>query len=198
MSGTQYDEWVTLDARLKDLVTKGDGRAAATEAMRVLGPKILGYLRAVLRDEGDAGDAFSVFAENLWRSIGTFRGESSFRTWAFKIAWNAALNVRNDAWNRLGRRFETGEASHLAEEIRTKTASRIERQRTALDAIRDTLTPDEQTLLVLRIDQQLPWEDIAEVLSTEGEAIEAAALRKRFERLKERLAKLLKQRGHTE
>ncbi len=197
MSGRRYDWHVTLEARLNDLITRGDSRGAAAEAMRVLGPKILGYLRAVLRDEADAGDAFSVFAENLWRGMGTFRGESSFRTWAFKIAWNAALNVRNDAWNRLGRRFETGEASELAEEIRTKTASKVERQRTALDAIRETLSPDEQTLLVLRIDQQLPWEDIAEVLSTEGEVVEAAALRKRFERLKERLAKLLKQQGHT-
>src|SRR5512138_3790203 len=108
--------------------------------MRALGPKILGYLRAVLRDEGDAGDAFSAFAENLWRGIGSFRGESSFRTWAFKIAWNAALNVRNEAWRRLGRNFETGEASRLAEEIRTRTAVREERRRTKLDEIREKLT----------------------------------------------------------
>ncbi len=188
---------MTLDVRLKALVSAGDGHAAATEAMRALGPKILGYLRSVLRDECDAGDAFSLFAENLWRGIGSFRGESSFKTWAFKIAWNAALNVKNDAWNRLGRRFQTGEASQVAEEIRTKTASRLERQRTALDAIRETLSPEEQTLLVLRIDQQLPWEDIAEVLSTGGASIEAPALRKRFERLKERLAKLLREQGHT-
>lgn len=186
---------MTLDERIKALTAAGDHHAAATEAMRALGPKILGYLRSVLRDECDAGDAFSLFAENLWRGIGTFRGDSSFRTWAFKIAWNAAMNVRNDAWNRLGRRLETGEASQLAEEIRTKTGARLERQHTALDEIRATLSPEEQTLLTLRIDQQLPWEDIAEVLSTEGSPVEAAALRKRFERLKERLTKLLAQRA---
>ncbi len=188
---------VKLDALLRQLLAAGDERGAATEAMRALGPKILGYLRSVLRDEADAGDAFSTFAENLWRGIGSFRGESSFRTWAFKVAWNAAMNVRNDAWNRLGRRFETGEASMLAEEIRTRTGPRIERQRTALDEIRATLSAEEQTLLVLRIDQQLPWEDIAEVLSAGGARVESAALRKRFERLKERLAKLLRQQGEA-
>ncbi len=183
---------MTVDLRVKELLAAGDTRGAATEAMRALSPKILGYLRKILHDEGDAGDAFSAFAENLWRGIGSFRGDSSLRTWAFKIAWNAALNVRNEAWNRLGRNFETGEASKLAEEIRTRTVSRLERQRTALDAVRETLSAEEQTLLVLRIDQELPWDDIAEVLSTDGERVEAAALRKRFERLKERLARLLR------
>lgn len=162
--------------------------------MQEFGPKILGYLRSVLRDEGDAGDAFSAFAENLWRGIATFRGESSFRTWAYKVAWNAALAVRDEAWRRHGRRLETGEASRLADEIRT-TAARVERQRTALDALREALTPEEQTLLHLRIDQALSWDDIAQVLGKDGSPVEAATLRKRFERLKERLATLARERG---
>jgi RNA polymerase sigma-70 factor (ECF subfamily) len=178
---------------IQALLAAGDERAAATEAMRAFGPKILGYLRSILRDEADAGDAFSVWAEHLWRGIGTFRGDSSFRTWAFKVAYNAALNVRNEAWRRLGRPFETGEASRLADEIRTKTAVREERQRTKLDEIRQKLTPEEQTLLTLRIDQQLSWEEIGEVFSASGEPVEPPALRKRFQRLKDRLADLLRE-----
>jgi len=188
---------VDPEARIRDLLAAADSRGAATEAMRAFAPKVLGYLRSVLRDEADAGDAFSVFAEHLWRGIGTFRGESSFRTWAFKVAYNAAMNVRNEAWRRLGRPLETGEASRLAEEIRTRTASRIERQRTALDEVRATLTPEEQTLLTLRLDQQLSWEEIADVLSTDGVKVEPAALRKRFQRLKDRLAELLRERNGT-
>jgi RNA polymerase sigma-70 factor (ECF subfamily) len=107
------------------------------------------------------------------------------------------MNVRNEAWRRLGRPLETGEASRLAEEIRTRTASRIERQRTALDEVRATLTAEEQTLLTLRLDQQLSWEEIADVLSTDGVKVEPAALRKRFQRLKDRLAELLRERSAT-
>jgi RNA polymerase sigma-70 factor (ECF subfamily) len=181
------------EGRIRELLRMGDERGAATEAMRAFGPKILGYLRSILRDEADAGDAFSVWAEHLWRGIRSFRGDSSFRTWAFKIAYNAALNVRNEAWRRLGRRFETGEASRLADEIRTRTAVREEQQRTRLDEIREQLAPEEQTLLTLRVDQQLSWEEIADVLSPPGaERVEAAALRKRFQRLKERLGEMLK------
>lgn len=188
---------MSLEARVQELLAAGDPHGAATEAMRGLGPKVLGYLRSILKDEMDAGDAFSAFAENLWRGIGTFRGDSSFRTWAFKIAWHAALNVRNEAWNRLGRRLETGEASRLAEEIRTQTEVRRERQRTAVEALREELTPEEQTLLVLRIDQALAWEEVAEVMAVDGVPVETAALRKRFERLKDRLGKLARERGLT-
>jgi len=186
---------VIVEERVRTLLAAGDTRGAATEAIRGLGPKIHGYLRSVLRDDADAAEAFSVFAERLWRGIDGFRGESSFRTWAFRIAWNAALNVRDEAWRRLGRRFESGEASRLAEEVRTQTAVKVERQRDALEILRATLSPEEQTLLVLRIDQKLAWDEIAAVLVADGAPVEAAALRKRFERLKERLAKLARDRG---
>jgi RNA polymerase sigma-70 factor (ECF subfamily) len=186
---------VSIEQRLQELLAQGDHRAAATEALRALGPKILGYLQAVLRDEADAADAFSIFAEHLWRGLPAFRFQSSLKTWCFKLAWNAALNLKDEAWRRRGRRFETGEASLLADEIRTRTGVRVERQRAALEALRAELSDEEQTLLVLRLDQQLGWDEIAEVLAREGAAPDAVALRKRYERLKEKLARLVKARG---
>ena len=51
--------------------------------------------------------------------------------------------------------------------------------------------PDDQTLLILRIDRALPWIDIARVMTDEPDEPDlsrhAAALRKRFERLKQRI-----------
>ncbi len=194
----RYDDHVTIDEDVKARLVRGDHRGAATEALRSFGPKILGYLQAVLRDEADAADAFSVFAEHLWKGLPAWRGESSLKTWAFKLAWNAALNLKDEAWRRRGRRFRTGEASRLAEEIRTRTGVRVERQRQALDALRAELTEEEQTLLVLRIDQQLSWEEIAEVMGDAPQPLDAAALRKRFERLKEKLTRLARERGLVE
>jgi RNA polymerase sigma-70 factor, ECF subfamily len=190
-----YDGAVTVDETVKARLAGGDLRGAATEALRAFGPKILGYLQAVLRDEADAADAFSIFAEHLWRGLQTWRGQSSLKTWAFKLAWNAALNLKDEAWRRRGRRFRTGEASRLAEEIRTRTAVKVERQKQALDALRAALTEEEQTLLVLRIDQQLSWEEIAEVMGDTAAPLDAAALRKRFGRLKEKLTRLARERG---
>jgi RNA polymerase sigma-70 factor (ECF subfamily) len=103
--------------------------------------------------------------------------------------------VRSNAWRRRGRRFEPGEASQLAEDIRTKSVVRDEQRRLALDRVRGSLDPEEQTLLFLRLDQELEWSEVAEVLSADGKVVEPAALRKRFERLKERIAQQLREEG---
>lgn len=200
-AGPVYDPAVTagpeLESRTRALLAAGDVRAAATGILRGLGPQVLRYLRSVLRDDQDAAEAFSAFAEDLWRGLPSFRWEASLRSWAFRVAWHAALDLRNDAFRRHARRLETGEASALAAEIRT-TAPRLEAQRLALDALRDALSAEEQSLLSLRVDQQLPWDEVA--LAQEGDADPrtVAALRKRFERLKERLGRLARERGVLE
>jgi RNA polymerase sigma-70 factor (ECF subfamily) len=184
---------VSLEDRVRELLAGGDTDAAATEIIRTLGPKIAGFLHSALRNGPDAADALSTWSENVWRGIGSFRGDASVRTWTFKIAWNAAQNVRDQAWKRFGRPFETGEASRLAAEVWTRTVERLERQRDRLATLRQSLTPEEQTLMSLRIDQGLSWDDVADVLS-----VDAATLRKRFERVKERLARLAREQGLLE
>jgi len=131
-----------IEVRIGELLAAGDRPGAATAAIQEFGPPVLRYLRSMLRDEDDASDAFSIFAENVWR----------------------------------GRRFFTGEASALAEEIRTRSHVKVERQRQALDKLRESLDAEEVSLLALRIDQRLSWAEIAEVLSADGEPVEPAAL----------------------
>jgi RNA polymerase sigma-70 factor, ECF subfamily len=173
------------------LVDAGDTNGAATQALLALGPEILRFLRSVLRDEEDAADAFSHFAERLWRGLSSFRGQSSLRTWAYRIAHHSALSLRSDAWHRRGQRFATGEASLIAETIRTKTAVRVERQRSALDKLREALSPEDQSLLALRLDRGFSWEEVADVLSGEGQRVQPLTLMKRFERIKKRLAEMV-------
>jgi RNA polymerase sigma-70 factor (ECF subfamily) len=184
-----------LEADVRALLGAGDARGAATLVIRAYAAPVLRFLRTLLRDEEDAGDAFSHVAEGIWRGLPSFRGTSSLRTWVFRIARNAATNLLDEAWRRRGRRFETGEASALAEELRTKTVVRVERQRDALEKLRASLSADEQALLTLRIEQQLAWAEIAEILAAEGEAVSADTVQKRFERLKERLARLARSQG---
>jgi RNA polymerase sigma-70 factor, ECF subfamily len=186
---------MSFDARVGELLAAGDVAAAATEAIRGLGPDILRYLRSILWDEAAVTDAFSLFAENVWKGLPAFRREASLRGWAFRIAFNTALNVRDEAWRRHARRFATGEASKIADEVRTKTVIRVERHRQALDKLREALSVEERSLLALRIDQGLSWAEVAETFSAEGAAVEPATLMKRFERLKEKLATIAREQG---
>jgi RNA polymerase sigma-70 factor (ECF subfamily) len=187
---------MSVDALVASLLAAGDRKRAAETVMREFGPGIRGLHLTIFRRAPDtAEEAFSLFAEKLWRHIGTYRGESSVRTWVYCLARNAAVDVTREGWRRLGRRLDTVEAERLAAEVRTLSAARLERQSSALTALRDTLDLDEQTLLTLRLDERLAWEEIAEIMSSGGEPVEAGAVRKRFERLKAKLGELARRQG---
>jgi RNA polymerase sigma-70 factor (ECF subfamily) len=77
--------------------------------------------------------------------------------------------------------------SRTAEYLRSETKDKV-------DAIRAKLAPDDQSLLVLRVNRGLGWNDIARALAEPDEVLadkelvrRAAALRKRFQRLKDEL-----------
>jgi len=188
-----------LEPRILALLDAGDLSGSATEALRGFGPQILGYLTAVLRNEDDANDVFSQFAEDLWRGLPGFRRESSIRTWAFRLAWHAASRYARDPYRKRHRPILTTEASKIAEQVRSTMSTYSPGGRAdRLLKLRESLEPEEQTLLILRVDKAMPWEDVAEVLRADGEPASPAALRKRFERLKEKLGRLAREQGLIE
>jgi RNA polymerase sigma-70 factor (ECF subfamily) len=188
-----------LEPRILALLDGGDISGAATEALRGYGPQVLGYLTAVLRDEDDAHDVFSQFAEDLWRGLPGFRRESAVRTWAFRLAWHAASRYARDPYRKRHRPILSTEASRIAAEVRSTMSTYAPGGRAdKLVKLRESLDAEEQTLLILRVDKAMPWEDVAQVLGADGEAATPAALRKRFERLKEKLGRLAREQGLIE
>lgn len=186
---------MAFDDEVRQRVAAGDEGGAATAVIEALGPATLRYLRSMLRAEDDAADAHSQWAENVWRGLPAFRFEASLRTWAYQLARNAARNLRDEAWRKRGQRLATGEASRIAASVRTRSAVVVERQRLALDELRASLEEAEQTLLTLKLDQGLTWNEVAEVMAGDGVEVEPAALMKRFERIKAKLGKLARERG---
>jgi RNA polymerase sigma-70 factor (ECF subfamily) len=185
-----------LERRIAAAREHGDLLDAATVAIQGYGPSIYAYLRGVLGDPEDAAEVLAQFAENLWRGLGSFRGESSFRTWAYKVAWHAVRNFRRDAFRRRGRRLETSEVSKLPAEAETPTAAQLRSEwEKGLRRIRAHLTAEENALLILRIEREMTWEDIALVLSEPDELLDAVTLRNRFQRVKEKLRKLAAAEG---
>ncbi|HEU4383717.1 MAG TPA: sigma-70 family RNA polymerase sigma factor [Anaeromyxobacteraceae bacterium] len=190
---------MTPEDRVHELAAQGDLQRAATEALRWLGPEVLGYLTAMVKSESDAAEVFSQFAEDLWRGFAGFRWESSLRTWVYRIAYHAAARFARDPFRQRGQRFETTMASRIADDVRRSSVLRRDLREQKLAELRATLDPDERTLLILRVDRKLSWREVAEVLVDQGGApAEEAALRKRFERIKDKLEKKARQAGLLE
>ncbi len=182
-----------VEGRVATHLETGNLSAAASAAIEGYGPSVYGYLCTLL-DEDDARDVFSQFAEDLWRGLAGFRRECTLRAWAYKLAWHAAARFHRDPYRARGERFPSSAASRLAASVAASSmlpGGRRERLR----KLRASLPPEDQTLLVLRIDKELEWEEIAAVLAATGEDVSSVALRKRFERLKDRLGRLARDEG---
>ncbi len=187
------DEALERDIRIH--LDAGRLAEAASAAVRGYGPQILGWMRSSM-PPGDADDAFGVFCESLWKQLGGFRAEASLLTWAYHLAMGAARRVIADPYRKRGGALATAELEGLAQEVRSTTAIHL-RQSTAdaLAKLRSQLDFEEQTLLILRIDRDLSWTEIAEVFSEQGKPVGEPALRKRFERLKDKIKKLAVDEG---
>ena len=189
--GEPPSEASPLELELRKLADEGAFTAAATRAIEGYGGELLGYLCAITPSNIEAEELFAELCERLWRALPQFRWTSSFRTWAYAIARNLA----RDSHRKRKRANVVGldEAPELAERalaVRTTTMMYMRTEtKKRFDELRAALDEDERTLVVLRVDRRMPGRDIARVMADDGDDLErlSASLRKRFERVKERL-----------
>jgi RNA polymerase sigma-70 factor (ECF subfamily) len=189
------------EREIETLHRAGDLDAAATLALERYGGEILGYLAATLRSEQEAEEVFSDFCEDLWRGLGAFAWGSSMRTWLYVLARHAAArHLRSPRRHRAGREG-TSQLEGVAARVRSATADHLRSAvKDAFATIRRSLDHDDQTLLVLRVDRRMAWNEIAAVMEgsdADGDAIRRAAarLRKRFQLLKEELRARAREAG---
>jgi RNA polymerase sigma-70 factor (ECF subfamily) len=65
---------------------------------------------AALRVPEEAEEAAQDALVRAWKSLGSFRGESSFKTWLVNIAWNRAISRRRSLSRWFARRVPLAEA----------------------------------------------------------------------------------------
>jgi RNA polymerase sigma-70 factor (ECF subfamily) len=187
---------VSDEHAIRDAAAAGRLGDAATLGLGLYGGELLGYLVAIARDEVAAGEVFSMLAEDLWRGLAKFRWECTFRTWAYGLARSALSRYRRDAYRRRAVALEDSPYAEQVAKLRSTTATYLRTEtKDKIARLRAELEPDDQTLLILRINRNLGWREIARVFAeADGEGdVEldrrAAALRKRFERLKTEIKK---------
>ena len=188
------------DAELRAAIARGEFERATEDALRAYGPELVGWLCSMLPSTADAHEAFSRMSEELWKSLPRFDGRCSLRTWCYMLARHAAGRVRG----RSGRRREVlvsqiPSLGHTVTRIWNSSQQNAQRVQDAYAEIRTLLDEEDQTLLALRVDRNLAWRDIAQVMLGEDAAEaaltrKAAALRKQFERVKQQLRGLAARR----
>jgi RNA polymerase sigma-70 factor (ECF subfamily) len=181
----------------------GDLRTVATLALERYGREIFGVLAVQLHSTTDAGDAFSLFAEHLWRGLPGFRWRCSLRSWAHRVAHNAGVR-----WATAGARspernlsMEQGGVFELADHVRSSTLAHLRTEvKSEIRRLREALPYTDQRLLILRVDRAMHWDDIAAAhaeqdLDPDELKREAARLRQRLQLVIKKLRELARERG---
>ncbi len=192
-----------LDVRVRAWIASGDVMRAATEALRTLGPEVLGFLVGVLGCDADADEVFAATSERLWRSLQRFEWRCSLRTWMYVIARREVERYRRGARRHVRGRVSASELEAVVARVTTRSRSALRSERrNAVARLRDELPEDDRAILVLRIDRGLAWDEIALAFlddssadSEEARRREAARVRKRFQLIKQRLAARARDEG---
>jgi RNA polymerase sigma-70 factor (ECF subfamily) len=162
--------------------------------LRELGPEILGFLSGVLGD-ADGDEVYSAWSERLWKSLKGFEGRCSLRTWTYVLARREISRFRKGMRRHAEGRVPLSELQDVLAnpKSRTRTTIATAKQR-QFSALRDELPIEDRTLLILRVDRKLSFDEIALVFAENPESVtdddrrrEAARLRKRFQLVKQRL-----------
>lgn len=190
-----------VERRLRELFYSNARGQFATLAIETYGAELYGFLANVLDESPSAADVLSQTVEAFWSSLPEFRGACSVRTWLYLLARRTVKRFKRQPWNR--RRTGEHQLTGLVALAHSRTAPW---QQTAIKTrfrhLREKLDPEDRMLLVLRIDRDMEWIDIAQITleasvgrSSAELMREAARLRKRFQLIKAKLRRQARESG---
>lgn len=143
-----------------------------------------------LRMTGNPDDAMDVSQEvflRVWRNLGSYQFDAAFSTWLFRIASNACIDFlrakkrRNDVSLTMEDEND-GEEKELSvpdpELLPEEQLLAKEQQQAVLRAM-DALPPDHREILQLRVIENLPYEEIADILGVKVGTVKSRLARAR-------------------
>lgn len=150
-----------------------------------------------LRMCGNAEDAADVAQDAFlaaWRGLPSFRGESNFSTWLYRLVSNASIDhLRRTKHQRASVSLDDEELNLDAPD-ETPTPHEAAESADLCDAVAKGLTElsdDHRTVLVMREMQELSYEEIAHTLS-----LDLGTVKSRISRARSALRKILLRGGN--
>ena len=180
------DQWSDRELILsfRDETTRA---AAFTGLVRRYQERLYWHIRRMVVTHEDADDILQIVFIKMWKGLGGFREDSGLYTWLYRIATNETLT-----WIETKKRFAAvsldDNTPYFEERIQAQRdfdATKIEWK---LQQAIATLPDKQRVVFNLRYYDEMPYEDMSEVLTTSVGALKASyhyAVKKVEEYLKE-------------
>lgn len=157
------------DEQLVQKVQRGDRRSFDLLVLKYQ-HKVIALVRRFVKDPVEAEDVAQEAFIKAYRAIGSFRGESAFYTWLYRIAVNTAKNALEARKRRPGADVDIDEVGEYGFAEQLKSEENPENLLASEDLYRvveqalAALPEDLRQALSLREFDGLAYEDIAEVM----------------------------------
>lgn len=185
---------ITIDPnaeeRLIERASSGDG-AAFSELMSMHERRMYAVALRMCSNREDAQDCLQDAMLRIFRSIGSFKGQSSFSTWVYRITMNTCLDELRRRKSRgaasLDSLLDSGWSPSDGENMPEKHAV-VSEQRRVIDRAIAELPEDMRSAVVMRDVQGFSYDEIAEVLDTN-----IGTIKSRISRGREKLRQILRE-----
>ena len=133
---------------------------ALNEVVRLYQTELYRFILRIVQEPADTQDILQDTFVRVWEKIRSFKGQSSLKTWIFKIAINLSYRhlQRRKRWQPLDVLRHRSDRSSPAQDA--EMSFRKDRLAEALD----TLTPRQRAVVVARIYQDLPFEQVSKAV----------------------------------
>jgi RNA polymerase sigma-70 factor (ECF subfamily) len=177
-SDLMHKEATTAQAEVPDAELVSRCQAGDTEAFDELvgryRTRVFGMIYNMVHSEQDAWDLAQDSFLKAWKSIGRFRGQSSFYTWIYRIVMNVTIDwVRKKQVKGSGAEFddaiqlkEIDPASRTVPKADALPHERLQHGeiRSRIDAAIEQLSPEHRAVILMKEMEDMQYHEIAESL----------------------------------
>ncbi|HXS38127.1 MAG TPA: sigma-70 family RNA polymerase sigma factor [Flavipsychrobacter sp.] len=159
-----------LVASFKDDKTK---ETAFTQLVRKYQERLYWHIRRMVVEHEDANDVLQNVFIKIWKNLGEFRQESNLYTWLYRIATNETLTWIDQQKRRSSISLSDNENIYSEKLIAQKgfDANKLEWR---LQQAIQTLPEKQRIVFNLRYYDEMPYEQMAEILETSVGALKAS------------------------
>jgi RNA polymerase sigma-70 factor, ECF subfamily len=132
------------------------------------------HVRRMVYDHDDANDVIQNTFIKVFRNVERFEGKSKLFTWLYRIATNEAISFLNNRHRKDTDTIDNPENTYLSNQLRADTFFDGDDIQIKLQQAIAILPDKQRTVFNLRYFEEMPYEEMAEVLGTSVGALKAS------------------------
>jgi RNA polymerase sigma factor (sigma-70 family) len=132
------------------------------------------HIRRLVLDHDDADDVIQNTFIKVFRNIERFEGKSKLFTWLYRIATNEAITFLNSKNRKETDTLDSPDTAHVANRLKADVFFDGDEIQVKLQQAMALLPDKQQAVFNLRYYDEMPYEEMSEVLETSVGALKAS------------------------